>query len=111
MEQKKNPPKEFRAEYNAVKNHMHNTLGITKEDIQKIIVETVQTEIQRVINHGDIERMTTNYVNLLVQRAIDRGSYWTNFEKVVASRLKDEITNTIAEQLTIDVQVKKSVEN
>jgi CBS-domain-containing membrane protein len=108
---KSNPPKTFRAEYNAVKNHMHNTLGITKEDIQQIIKETVQTEIQKIYNRNYLEMTIERIVKAEIYGAYRGYSYWQKdaFKNKVTNLLTSQVAETIANQLKIDVQVSKDI--
>lgn len=109
MEQKKNPPKEFRAEYNAVKNHLHNTLGITKADIHLIIKETIQTEIQKVYNQAYLEYTIEKIIKEEIYGTA-KARYWQKdgFKQHIAKKLTDQLIDTVANQLSIDVQIRSN---
>ncbi|WP_411735078.1 hypothetical protein [Paenibacillus sp. M2] len=102
------PPKEFRAEYNAVKNYMHNELGITKDDILQIIKETVQTEISKVNKIAYIERTIEDVVKQELYGSF-RSDYWSRdaFKQRVSKVLTDNLADIVASQLSISVEVNK----
>lgn len=108
-----NPPKTFRAEYNAVKNYIHNTLEITKDDIKQIIKEAVEEEIRKLRNDNYFEHTVGKFVSDEIHRAFNGSSFWTNkemFKKKVAEELSRQVVDTIANQLTIDVSVNRSID-
>lgn len=108
ISQTKNPPKVFRAEYNAVKNYIHNELGITKDDIFKIIKETVQDEIQKAYNSNYIQQQIERTVNAEIYGCF-KPDYWSRdaLRQRVSKVLTDNLTDIVANQLSINVDVIK----
>lgn len=105
-----NTPKVLRSEYNAVKNHIHNTLNLTKEDITQIIKETVHTEVGKIIKHGDIDQIIQNIIrNEIYETMRDRRYFWNTdtFRSLVSKKLNEGICDIISNQLSINVEVNK----
>lgn len=63
-EASQSPAPVARHKYRQVKNYLHNTLGITKDDVEKVIVQTVR----EVVN----STLTTQRIDSIIQGTVDR---------------------------------------
>lgn len=92
-------------EYKAIKNYIHNELGITKEDIIKDIKPLIEQIIKRYMHNtygydNDIE----GWIRRMVENEIKKVDY-----DFVRRMYKDALRDTIADNLEIIVKPKENV--
>nr|DAG70211.1 MAG TPA: hypothetical protein [Caudoviricetes sp.] len=79
--------------YKEVKNAIHNDLGLTKEDIYDVVIETVKDEIDKLMNDE-------GFIRGLVEKEVARSLYkkdnnrWHTIYDA-ANYVEDKITSTI----------------
>ena len=79
--------------YKEVKNAIHNDLGLTKEDIYDVVIETVKDEIDKLMNDEGFSR---GLVEKEVARSLyrkDNSKWHTIYD--AANYVEDKITSTI----------------
>ena len=91
-------------EYKAIKNYIHNELGLTKEDIREIILPTIKEEVKRVFrntygNDADLE----NWVRCTVSNEIKQYNF-----SLIRNLVKEAITNQVINNLTIEIKEKNN---
>lgn len=79
--------------YKEVKNAIHNDLGLTKEDIYDVVIETVKDEIDKLMNDE-------GFIRGLVEKEVARSLYRKDSSKWhtiydAANYVEDKITSTI----------------
>lgn len=92
-------------EYKAIKNYIHNELGITKEDIIKDIKPLIEQIIKRYMHNtygydNDIE----GWIRRMVENEIKKVDY-----DFVRRMYKDALRDTIADNLEIIVRPKENI--
>lgn len=90
--------------YRAIKNVIHNDLGITKDYIDKVIQDTVKTEIAKLMKD---ECFIYGLVEKEVMRSLhnkDAGSWRTLHD--ASTFIKDEITSTILDEVKNRLEIK-----
>lgn len=93
-------------EYKAIKNYIHNELGLTKEDIVKEIEPLLKQLIYQYMHNvygrnNDLE----GWIRCMVESEIKRASY-----DFVREIYLEALKKTIADQLDITVKPKEKVE-
>lgn len=90
--------------YRAVKNVIHNDLGITKEYIDKVIQDTIKTEINKLMKD---ECFIYGLVEKEVMRSLhnkDANSWRTLHD--ASTFIKDEITSTILDEVKNKLEIR-----
>ena len=90
--------------YRAVKNVIHNDLGVTKEYINKVIQDTIKTEINKLMKD---EGFIYGLVEKEVMRSLhnkDANSWRTLHD--ASTFIKDEITSTILDEVKNKLEIK-----
>lgn len=90
--------------YRAIKNVIHNDLGITKDYIDKVIQDTVKTEINKLMKD---ECFIYGLVEKEVMRSLhnkDAGSWRTLHD--ASTFIKDEITSTILDEVKNKLEIR-----
>ena len=90
---------------NEVKNHIHNTLGFSKESLQELIKETVDKEAKKLINSDMFNYIVKNHIHDLVRNSI-RGDNWT-LDGAVKGYLKKIMAEMVFDKFKIDVSLKE----
>ena len=96
----------MRPQYKEVKNHIHNTLGITKEDILQIIREQVQEEIRKLIVSNELEERIENSIRSHIHTVLGRG---LKGEAVLRDMIQREIVNQVSRTVSQKLDVKLAV--
>lgn len=100
----KKDDKESKNIYKEVKNVIHNDLGITKQYIDDVIKETVQTEIDKLINDGCFIRgLIENEVMEALKRKDNNG--WRTLHDATTF-ITNEINSTILETVRNKLEIK-----
>lgn len=93
--------------YKEVKNHIHNTLGITKEDIQYMIQQTVSEQLGILLRSEELHHRIQHHIETKVNDVLGRG--YSKREQLV-EKVEDTVRREIASRLTglleISIQVK-----
>ncbi|AHN66670.1 hypothetical protein Bcp1_195 [Bacillus phage Bcp1] len=93
--------------YKEVKNHIHNTLGLTKEDIQYMIQQTVNKELSILLRSEELHHRIQGHIETKVNDVLGRG--YSKREQLV-EKVEDTVRREIASRLTglleISIQVK-----
>ena len=96
--------------YKEVKNHIHNTLGITREDILDIIQQFVEEQIELKLNNRDIKELFENCMDKSIERDLNRilnsGGNISTLRGKVISLLNTELTRQLAEKISINIALK-----
>ena len=96
--------------YKEVKNHIHNTLGITREDILDIIQQFVEEQIELKLNNRDIKELFENCMDKSIERGLNRvlnsGGNISTLRGKVTSLLNTELTRQLAEKISINIALK-----
>lgn len=90
--------------YRAIKNVIHNDLGITKEYINNVIQDTVKKEIDKLMKD---EGFIYGLVEKEVMRSLhnkDANSWRTLHD--ASTFIKDEITSTILDEVKNKLEIK-----
>ena len=90
--------------YRAVKNVIHNDLGITKEYIDEVIQDTIKTEINKLMKD---ECFIYGLVEKEVMRSLhskDANSWRTLHD--ASTFIKDEITSTILDEVKNKLEIR-----
>ena len=90
--------------YRAVKNVIHNDLGITKEYIDEVIQDTIKTEINKLMKD---ECFIYGLVEKEVMRSLhskDAGSWRTLHD--ASTFIKDEITSIILDEVKNKLEIR-----
>lgn len=90
--------------YKEVKNHLHNTLEVSKEYIDEIIKESVQFEISRLIKDGFFQRSIDQSVQNEIRKAYTNG-FDNTFYNNVRGIIGKEVGKLVAGRLNIDVTI------
>lgn len=82
-------------EYKAIKNYIHNELGLTKEDIINVIRSDIRQHVERCMrntygNDGNIER----YIKFMVDNELKNKSF-NVIPRTVEKVLQDKMLNNI----------------
>lgn len=94
--------------YKDIKNYIHNELGITKECIQQIIVDTIRIEVNKRFND---EEFIKNEMKRIISKELSKevcgdSSFHTihDFTNII----KDEINNAILDEVKsrLDITLK-----
>lgn len=94
--------------YHDIKNYIHNDLGITKEYIDKIIRETVNTEIHKILN--DEPRIKRTIEDEIIRCCKvyksdgSRRSFVISTMDDIYNRIDTEIHNIVRERLIIKLK-------
>ena len=100
----KKDDKESKNIYKEVKNVIHNDLGITKQYIDDVIKETVQSEIDKLINDRCFIRgLIENEVMEALKRKDNNG--WRTLHDATTF-IKNEINSTILETVRNKLEIK-----
>lgn len=90
-------------EYKAVKNYIHNELGLSKEDIREMIKPEIKNEVMRCFKNTygrdtDIE----GWIRHMVKDEITRYRY-----NMVENAVKEIVRQEVSENLVIEIRQKK----
>ena len=88
-----------RSNYQEVKNLIHNELGISKDDIQDIIKQTVREEVGKLIK--------SDYMDVLISNLIKsefRNGLGNSFKDNVRGIIAKEIGSLISSKMNINVE-------
>lgn len=84
--------------YKMFKNYMTNELGITKEDIQEWVQESVNQEVKKLVNQEykkfSIEKVIENSI-------LENENYFTG--RRLREDISQKIANTIIDKIKINV--------
>lgn len=92
--------------YNDVKNYIHNDLGISKEYIEKIILKTIEDEINQLFT--DEDRLQT-ILERIVKQAIKKDEHkilyhlLINFDSLLDEKITQTIFNEVKSRLKIEL--------
>lgn len=92
--------------YKEVKNHIHNTLKITKDDIQDTIQKTVVDEIHKLMEDSSfINELVRYQVKNILRDKYTKPKYKRLFSlnELIYDRVCDEISKTVKENIQIKV--------
>jgi hypothetical protein len=98
----KKEPGVYRSNYQEVKNHLHNELGITKEYVQEIIKELVQDEFKKLINSNYIDHLVEADISHRVGKTYGRG-FGSDFEANVRGIIAREVGRMLVEDMKITI--------
>lgn len=98
----KKEPGVQRSNYQEVKNHLHNELGITKDFVQELIKELVQDEVKKIINSNYIDHIVEKDISHRVGSTYGRG-FGSNFEANVRGIIAKEVGRMLVEDMKITV--------
>lgn len=90
--------------YRAIKNVIHNDLGITKEYINNVIQDTVKKEIDKLINNE-------SYIISLIKGEVLHSIYnedsktW-HLIRDASGWIKDEVTGTIVNEVKNKLEIR-----
>lgn len=96
--------------YKEVKNLVHNDLGITKDDIKKIIEQTVEKEIKKFFNdESRLNSFMLTYIKDLLKGDYENPNYRKVFmiNNLIYDNVCSEISKIVKENLKIHVGVNK----
>ena len=100
--------------YSDVKNYIHNDLGITKQDVENIIIKTVKDEIDKLFKD---ESRLTYIIEGIVQRAIKEDKHKTlyhlllNFDSLLDHKITETVFNEVKSKLKIELVGDEEIEN
>ncbi len=94
--------------YAAVKNLIHNEMGISKDDLKDLIRQIFSEEILRLLKSDKdaIDHTIKLHINKLVENALSDG-YRNNFKDKVANQLTAEISKFVYTLLEVSVRLKE----
>lgn len=90
--------------YKEIKNYIHNELGITKESIQQIVINTVKEEVIKVFNdESKLERIVHNYIRNIVNGDYKSPSWHrvSDINSLIYNGVIDEICKTVKEKVEV----------
>lgn len=92
--------------YKEVKNYIHNDLGITKEDINNIIVKTVKDEVSKLLkDESFVSSMMKNHIiGLLKDKEYKNPRYRTITD--INSFLYDNVLNELCKTVHDNIKIK-----
>lgn len=94
------------SQYSDVKNYIHNDLGITKEYIEKIVLKTIQDEIEKLF--VDEERLQT-ILERIVRQTIKKDEHkilyhlLINFDSLLDEKITKTVFNEVKSRLKIEL--------
>ncbi len=92
--------------YSDVKNYIHNDLGITKQDVEDIIIKTVKDEIDKLFK--DQSRLTA-IVEGIIRQTIKEDQHkilyhlLINFDSLLDEKITKTIFNEVKSKLKIEL--------
>lgn len=98
------------SQYSDVKNYIHNDLGITKEYIEKIVLKTIQDEIEKLF--VDEERLQT-ILERIVRQTIKKDEHkilyhlLINFDSLLDEKITKTVFNEVKSRLKIELVDEK----
>lgn len=96
--------------YKEVKNYIHNDLGITKEDINKIIIDTVKDEVAKLLkDESFVSSMMKNHIiSLLKDKEYKNPRYRTitDINSFLYDNVLEELCRTVHNNIKIKVGLK-----
>lgn len=97
--------------YKEVKNYIHNELKITKEDINKIIMDTIKEEVHKVFKN---EEYIKDCIRGIVYKEVNKEMFGENAWHTIhdiSGIIKDDINTAICEEVKkrINISLKEDV--
>lgn len=94
--------------YKQLKNHIHNTLGITKDEIREMVVEVVRPIVERKVDVVVKEHFGTYELKRLIDDAIEAQSvYWLD-NADLDSYIKRAVVDKLVEGIGLKVEIAKT---
>lgn len=93
--------------YTVFKNHLHNTLEITKEDIRKMVEASVEKIVERKIDTIFPDKVSLeNHVKWIIKGKGD--NWWYESEDNFDDWVKREVVRELLRGVKLGVEVKRS---
>ena len=101
-----------RSHYRELKNHMHNTLDITKEDVRQWTEEAVERIVERKVEVYLDSKLGSNWsIQRLIDDAIrDRADsyWWGESETKLDDYIKTEVVKALLKTVKMKVDLVKT---
>ncbi len=99
--------------YKQLKNHIHNTLEITKEDIRSMVEQAIHDIVERRV---DVLLRDKLNVQHLVDEAIrhkitSNNWFWGESEDTLDDYVKKEVVRKLVDGVKLKVEVSKTIKN
>lgn len=94
------------SQYSDVKNYIHNDLGITKEYIEKIILKTIQDEIEKLfVDEERLQTILERIVRQTIKKDENKMLYHLliNFDSLLDKKITETIFNEVKSRLKIEL--------
>ena len=103
----KNDTTKEESQYKALKNHIHNTLGITKEDIRAWTKKAVEDIVSRKVQ---VEVPTKDIIERMVVSAIEDMSnvFWGASDDSFDDYIKKEVVKELLHGVKLKVEIAKT---
>lgn len=97
--------------YTVLKNHLHNTLELTKTDIRKMVEEAIEDIVERKL---DVYLEYNSGIERVIDSAIREKSYssllWGdshNLDEEIQKKIVKEVTAKLIKEIGLEVTLKK----
>lgn len=97
--------------YTVLKNHLHNTLELTKVDIRKMVEEAIEDIVERRL---DVFLEYNDGIQRVIDQAIREKSYsslmWGdshNLDEAIQKKIVAEVTKKLIKDIGLEVSIKK----
>lgn len=96
--------------YKDLKNHLHNTLGITKDDIRSIVEELIYGIVDRRVDVLIRDKLNVqSLVDQAISRKItERNWFWGESEDTLDDYIKKEVVRKLIDGVHLKVDVAKT---
>lgn len=97
--------------YKEIKNYIHNELKITKEDIDKIIMDMVREEVHKIFKN---EQYIQDCIRGIVYKEVNKEMFGENAWHTIhdmSEIIKDEVNNAIVKEVKnrINISLKEDI--
>jgi len=98
--------------YKDLKNHVHNTLKITKEEIREIVESTVEKVVERRVDVLLRDKLNVQHLvdHAIEQKINENNWFWDESEDKLDDYIKKEMVRKLTDGVKLKVEVvgKKS---
>lgn len=93
--------------YKQLKNHLHNTLGLTKKDIRSMVEQSIEDVVERRVDVLIRDKLNVqNMVDEAIARKITMNNwYWGESEDTLDDYIKKEMVRKLTDGVKLKVEV------